>query len=135
VRFEPPEQAPPLLVTGEAPTGGPEREVHSLPQNNEWQLVVNHNYAGTSVFPDGLRKTENARETYSIRSDDPLSAVAASEWTIALGRPGWDVEVTVHGRLTADAETFRTAHTVRATLDGSTVFERSWRTNIARASA
>jgi hypothetical protein len=61
--------------------------------------------------------------------------VAASDWRITLSRPGWDVEITAHGRMTADAQTFYTTHTVRATLDGATVFERSWRAGIPRTSA
>jgi hypothetical protein len=135
VRFEPPEQAAPLAVVSEVSAAGPEREIRYFPQNNEWQLVVNPNYAGTSVFPDGLRKSERARETYSIRSDDPLSAAAASDWHISLSRPGWDVEVTAHGEMTADAEAFHTAHSVRATLDGDPVYERSWQSDIPCNSA
>jgi uncharacterized protein len=135
VRFEPAEQAPALAVVSEVGASDPEREVRYFPQNNEWQLVVNPNYAGTRVFPDGLRKSERARETYSIRSDDPLSAVAGSDWHLELSRPGWDVEIDAHAQMTADAETFRTTHTVSATLDGVTVYERSWQADIPRTSA
>jgi len=136
VRFEPAEQAPPLAVTSETSAGdAPEREVRYFPQNEQWQLVVNPNYAGTTVFPDGLRKSEQARETYTIRSDDPLSATASSDWTITLDRPGWAVEVTAHAEMTADADTFHTSHTVRATLDQATVFDRSWQADIPRDSA
>jgi uncharacterized protein len=141
VRFEPAEQAPPLEVIDEVPPDTraageppPEREVRYSPQNDEWRLIVNPNYAGTRTFPDGLRKSERAVETYSIRSGDPLSAVAASDWHIALSRPGWDIEIAAHGRMTADAETFYTTHTVRARLDGATVFERSWQADIPRTS-
>lgn len=154
VRFESAEQAPPLevidevspgtltagepgtLTAGESGPGpGPEREVRYFPQNDEWRLIVNPNYAGSRTFPDGLCKSERALETYSIRSSDPLSAVAASEWRIALSRPGWDIEITAHGRMAADAKAFYTTHTVRARLDGATVFERSWRADIPRTSA
>jgi uncharacterized protein len=135
VRFEPAEQAPSLEVIDEVPSGAPEREVRYFPQDDEWKLIVNPNYAGSRTFPDGLRKSERALETYSIRSDDPLSAEAASDWRISLSRPGWDIEIAAHGQMTADAETFYTTHTVRARLDGATVFERSWRADIPRASA
>ena len=151
VRFEEAEQAPPLGVIDEqtvsAGTGGErgggavageppaEREVRYFPQHDEWQLIVNPNYAGTRVFPGGLRKSERALETYSIRSGDPLSATAESEWHVALSRPGWAVEVDARGRLTADAEAFHTTHSVRARLDGATVFERSWQADIPRASS
>jgi uncharacterized protein len=143
VCFEPADQAPPLDVIDEpatdaADTSGrprPEREVRYFPQNDEWQLIVNPNYAGARTFPDGLRKSERALETYSIRSSDPLSAVAESDWHVRLTRPGWDVEIAAHGRMTADSETFHTTHTVRAMLDGATVFERSWRGDIPRTSA
>jgi putative CocE/NonD family hydrolase len=160
VRFEEAEQAPPLGVIdsgtvetgmGGTGTGGDdggergggavageppaEREVRYFPQNDEWRLIVNPNYAGTRIFPDGLRKSERALETYSIRSGDPLSATAASEWHVALSRTGWAVEVDVRGQMTGDAEAFHTTHSVRARLDGVTVFERSWQADIPRASA
>jgi uncharacterized protein len=150
VRFESAEQAPGLEMIDEVPAAspageptageptagepGPEREVRYFPQNDEWRLIVNPNYAGSRTFPDGLRKSERALETYSIRSGDPLSAEAASDWRIGLSRPGWDIEIAAHGQMTADAETFYTTHTVRASLDGATVFERSWRADIPRTS-
>lgn len=136
VAFDPPEQAAPLEVIDEVPaTPAPEREVRYFPQNDEWRLIVNPNYAGTRTYPDGIRKSEQALETYSIRSGDPLSAVAGSSWRIRLTRPGWDVEIAADGQMTADADMFHTTHTLRATLDGATTFERSWRADIPRTSA
>jgi hypothetical protein len=143
VVFGPPEQAPALPVRyeppdsafpGDAPrtTGHPEREVRYFPQTDEWRLIVDPNYGGTRVYPDGLLRSEQALETYSIRSGDPLSATAASDWRIRLARSGWAVEVTVHARMTADDTTFHTEHELRATLDGAPVFERSWQKDIPR---
>ena len=126
---------PRWIAQPEAPWAPAEREVRYFPHNDEWQLTVNPNYAGTRIFPDGLRKSERALETYSIRSGDPLSATAASQWHVALSRTGWAVEVDARGRMTADAEAFHTTHSVCARLDGVTVFERSWRADIPRASA
>ncbi|MEV7086027.1 CocE/NonD family hydrolase [Streptomyces sp. NPDC093085] len=139
IRFEEPEQAPPLPVTtatpGPAAPPRPERLVRHDVATGEWTLEVDPNYGGSRTYPDGLRYEESARETYRIREDDPLSAVATSHWTIRLSRPtGWDTRITTSTELRATPTEFIMKSTLLAEADGETVAERSWHHTTPRTS-
>ncbi|MGI5119549.1 CocE/NonD family hydrolase [Marinactinospora thermotolerans] len=135
IRFEEPEQAEPLgVVTPEAAEQRPERRVVRDVRNGEWRLEVDPRYGGTRIYPDGLEFTEDALETYVIRSDDPLSARTRSDWSIRLHRPdiGWDARVRTRSEITATATEFVASSEVTC-LDGDeTVFHRTWERRIPR---
>jgi predicted acyl esterase len=137
IRFEEPEQAPPLAVTVEPPSRGrPERTVTHDVATGEWTLEVDPNYGGSRTYPDGLRYEESARETYRIRSGDPLSATATSQWTIRLRRgDDWHVEITTATELRATAADFIMDSHVEARANGETVAKRAWHRTIPRTSA
>ena len=136
VRFEEPEQAPPLPVTYDIPDRPrPERLVTHDVAAGEWTLEVDPRYGGSRTFPDGLRYEENARETYRIRSDDPLSASAVSAWTIRLARGGeWDAEIVARTELRATAAEFVMDSHLEARANGETVVERAWHRTTPRTS-
>ncbi|MFB6980229.1 CocE/NonD family hydrolase [Streptomyces scopuliridis] len=137
LRFEEPEQAPPLPVTVDPPAGPrtPERVVRHEVATGEWTLEVDPNYGGSRTYPDGLRYEESARETYRIRADDPLSAVAESRWTIRLRRPdGWDAEITTRTELRATATEFVMDSGLEARANGETVAKRGWHRTTPRTS-
>ncbi|MGW2508231.1 CocE/NonD family hydrolase [Streptomyces scopuliridis] len=137
IRFEEPEQAPPLPVTVDPPAGprAAERVVRHDVATGEWTLEVDPNYGGSRTYPDGLRYEESARETYRIRGDDPLSAVAESRWTIRLRRPdGWDAEITTRTELRATATEFVMESGLEARANGETVAKRGWHRTTPRTS-
>ncbi|MBQ1121752.1 CocE/NonD family hydrolase [Streptomyces sp. B15] len=136
VRFEEPEQAPPLPVTYDLPDRPrPERLVTHDVAAGEWTLDVDPRYGGSRTFPDGLRYEENARETYRIRSDDPLSASAVSAWTIRLTRgEEWDAEIVARTELKATTAEFVMDSHLRARANGQTVAERTWHRTTPRTS-
>ncbi|MFI0859152.1 CocE/NonD family hydrolase [Streptomyces smyrnaeus] len=136
VRFEEPEQAPPLPVTYDLPDRPrPERLVTHDVAAGEWTLDVDPRYGGSRTFPDGLRYEENARETYRIRSDDPLSASAVSAWTIRLTRgEEWDAEIVAWTELKATTAEFVMDSHLRARANGQTVAERTWHRTTPRTS-
>ncbi|MGA5448045.1 CocE/NonD family hydrolase [Streptomyces umbrinus] len=137
IRFEEPEQALPLPVTYERPAEAtPERLVTYDVAKGEWTLEVDPNYGGSRVYPDGLRYEESARETYRIRADDPLSAVAVSEWTIRLRRgDDWDAEIMTRTELRATATEFIMDSRMETRADGETVVKRAWHRTTPRTSA
>ncbi|MGP3975819.1 CocE/NonD family hydrolase [Streptomyces sp. 8N114] len=136
VHFEEPEQAPPLPVTYDIPDRPrPERLVTHDVAAGEWTLEVDPRYGGSRTFPDGLRYEENARETYRIRSDDPLSASAVSVWRIRLARGGeWDAEIVARTELRATAAEFVMDSHLEARANGETVAERAWHRTTPRTS-
>ncbi|TCL82843.1 hypothetical protein EDF31_10890 [Curtobacterium sp. PhB142] len=115
VRFDEPERSTPLAIDRVAPTEQlPQRTVTHDVETGEWTLDVDPGYGGGRVYPDGLVFSEDARETYRIRSDDPNSAVASSRWAIGLAKPDWSARLETSSEVTADAEAFHVVNTVRA---------------------
>ncbi|WP_022905802.1 CocE/NonD family hydrolase [Curtobacterium sp. B18] len=115
VRFEQPERSTPLAIERVAPTEAlPQRTVTHDVETGEWTLDVDPGYGGGRVYPDGLVFSEDARETYRIRSDDPTSASATSRWSIGLEQPGWAARIETASEVTADADAFHVRNTVRA---------------------
>jgi len=114
----------------------PERLVTHDVAQGEWTLEVDPNYGGSRVYPDGLRYEESARETYRIRSGDPLSARAVSEWAIRLRRgDDWDAEIITRTELRATATEFIMDSRMEARADGETVAKRAWHRTTPRTSA
>ncbi|PZT75978.1 MULTISPECIES: CocE/NonD family hydrolase [unclassified Streptomyces] len=138
ISFDEPEQAEPLGVVypETLDTPRPERLVVRDVAAGEWRLEVDPRYGGTRVYPDGLEFTEDARETYTVREDDPLSARTRSDWTIRLHRPemSWDVQIDTRSEITADADAFHTTDEVVCTEGGEVVFHRTWEKSIPRTS-
>ncbi|MGW0866557.1 CocE/NonD family hydrolase [Streptomyces sp. NPDC002611] len=136
VRFEEPEQAVPLPVTYDTPPDPrPERLVTHDVAKGEWTLDVDPGYGGSRTYPDGLRYEESARETYTIRTDDPLSARAVSEWRIRLRRgDDWDAEIMARTELRATAAEFIMDSRIEARGNGETVAERAWHRTTPRTS-
>jgi putative CocE/NonD family hydrolase len=132
VEFEEPEQAPPLAVVLGASEPRPERLVSHDVGTGEWVLDVDPNYGGSRTYPNGLVYTEKARERYRIRVDDPLSAMAGSEWEITMRREDWDVSVRTSSELTATADHFVVHSTVEARSGGEVVATRRWEREIPR---
>ncbi|MEU3652305.1 CocE/NonD family hydrolase [Streptomyces sp. NPDC032161] len=137
IRFEEPEQSPPLGVVQPVQLDGqqrPERLVVRDVATGEWRLEVDPRYGGTRVYPDGLEFTEDALETYTIQEDDPLSARTRSDWSIRLHRPelAWDVRIETRSEISADATDFITSDEVVCRDGGEVVFHRTWEKRIPR---
>ena len=136
VEWEEPEQSPPLGVSFPATLDEPrpERLVVRDVAKGEWRLEVDPRYGGTRVYPDGLEFTEDARETYTIVEDDPLSAHSRSDWSIRLHRPesAWDVTIETRSEIGCDADAFLTSNEVVCKDGGEVVFHRTWEKRIPR---
>ncbi|MFF3816893.1 CocE/NonD family hydrolase [Streptomyces bluensis] len=144
LHFEEPEQAAPLPVTYDRPADPrPERLVTHDVAKGEWRLEVDPHYGGSRTYPDGLRYEESALETYTIRSDDPLSASAVSTWTIRLrrenegageGGDAWDAEIVTRTELRATRTDFIMDSRIEARSNGETVVKRQWHRTTPRTS-
>ncbi|MFG2139280.1 CocE/NonD family hydrolase [Streptomyces sp. NPDC048650] len=135
ISFEPPEQAEPLGVDfPQATDPRPERRVVRDVAAATWTLEVDPRYGGTRVYPDGLEFTEDALETYRIRSTDPTSAHTRSAWSVRLHRPaiGWDVRIDTTSEITADEGDFRTLNEVVCHDGDQEVFRRTWHRRLPR---
>lgn len=68
-----------------------------------------------------------------ITEDDPLSASVELVQTMAMGRAGWRVAIEVRTKLTCDKTHFHVDASARASLNGTEISARSWRTEHRRA--
>jgi putative CocE/NonD family hydrolase len=136
IAFEEPEQAAPLGVSVPATLDEPrpERLVVRDVAEGEWRLEVGPGDGGTRMYPDGLECTEVARETYTVREDDPLSPRARSDWSIRLHRPdvAWDTTVRTRSEISCDAHSFMSVNEVICTDGEEVVFHRTWEKRIPR---
>ncbi|CAL9485443.1 hypothetical protein SUDANB105_03108 [Streptomyces sp. enrichment culture] len=136
IGFEEPEQAAPLGVSVPATLDEPrpERLVVRDVAGGEWRLEAGPRYGGTRMYPDGLECTEEARETYTVRDDDPLSPRARADWSIRLHRPdmAWDTTVRTRSEIDCDANTFMSINEVICTEGDEVVFHRTWEKRIPR---
>ncbi|MFD7922673.1 CocE/NonD family hydrolase [Streptomyces sp. NPDC059740] len=135
IAFEEPEQSPPLGVTHPgSQEPGPERRVVRDVAAGEWRLEVDPRYGGTRHYPDGLEFTEEAREVYTVRSDEATSARTRSDWSVRLRRAdlGWDARVRTRSEITADRDAFHVRDEVVCHDGDEEVFRRSWRRSIPR---
>uniref|UniRef100_A0A942SZY3 CocE/NonD family hydrolase n=1 Tax=Neobacillus citreus TaxID=2833578 RepID=A0A942SZY3_9BACI len=115
VRFAEPARSTPLAIERVASADPlPQRTVTHDVETGEWTLDVDPGYGGGRAYPDGLVFTEDARETYRIRQDDPTSARATSRWSIGLAKPEWAARLETASEVTADADAFHVVNTVRA---------------------
>ena len=80
----------------------------------------------------GLIAGSIARETYRIKPDDPLSAVADTHWTQTMRRADWSVRTEARCRLTADKESFHITGSVEAYENGRLVHEKKWDSKVKR---
>ena len=94
--------------------------------------VINDSGETGIAAADGLIARELRDETYTIRPDDPISAVSECRWTIWRRRGDWNIRTETVTRLTMDATHFHIAASLVAFEGDVRVAERSWTDQIAR---
>ena len=129
--FEEPEVARPLDFE---PLAGPEsgRVVRRDIATGRTELVVREGWGSAGRFSDGLVMDEHSVDTYSIVEGDPLSARAASAWTLLRERDDWRVRIETRSVLTADRSAFRVTNSVDAYEGATRVCARAWTATIPR---
>jgi uncharacterized protein len=98
-----------------------------------WTLAADLSYFGSfRISESGLEYGERGRDTFTILEGDPLSARAASSWSIAVGRDGWRTRVDTESRMTGDAEAFRVTNALEAYEANTRIFAKAWQFSVPR---
>ncbi|MEK0084143.1 CocE/NonD family hydrolase [Benzoatithermus flavus] len=105
VVFAGPEAAPPRAVEQIRPPSHDRRVERDL-GTGETRLVVDDDFGLVKDLGHGLVTGEIARETWTIRDGDPLSARAEIHWTETLERDGWSVRTETFSSLSCDETSF-----------------------------
>jgi hypothetical protein len=86
----------------------------------------------THIVPWNWDYGQSARRTYTIRADEPTSAMAAMEWKKEFGRGDFRIRIEARTRMRASREHFHLTATLDAFEGEARVFSREWDSLIPR---
>lgn len=99
---------------------------------DEWKLI-DMSDEGERVLPmNRIRHGSVNKNTYTIKSGDPLSAHVQCEWEMTIAREGWETKVITHSEMTSDADKFYLTNTINAIYNGEEIFTKTWKKDILR---
>ncbi len=131
VTFPDPEVAAPWRSEELRPPRHVRRVEHDL-QAETVALVIEDDFGASRDLEHGLITGSVARERWTIRPDDPLSALGQTHWTQTLARDGWSVRTETFADMWSDATTFHLRGRIEAYEGGRKVFERDFRESVPR---
>ncbi len=101
--------------------------------NDEWKLVDFSDEGERILVSNGIRHGSINKNTYKIKSGDPLSARVECDWELTVGRgEDWHTKLVTHSAMTSDKDFFYLENTLTAFLNEEEFFERTWSEKIAR---
>ncbi|MBX3578804.1 MAG: CocE/NonD family hydrolase [Rhizobiaceae bacterium] len=109
-----------------------ERSVHTDPATGLVTLRIVDDFGKIRDQDHGLVHASVARETWTIRADDPLSAVGDTHWTQAYSRGKWQIRTETYASMRSDAENFFLKGRIEAYEGKTLVFERDFDETIPR---
>ncbi len=81
---------------------------------NDTLTLRDHFDAGAQhIAASDTHYDEKTSSEWCITAGDPLSAIATTDHTIEMGRPGWRIRISAHCTLTCDATHFHSDNTLR----------------------
>lgn len=131
VTFPEPEAAAPWASEELRPPRHVRRVEHDL-QGETVALVIEDDFGASRDLEHGLITGAVARERWTIRPDDPLSAVGQTHWTQTLARDGWSIRTETFADMWSDTTTFHLRGRIEAYEGGRKVFERDFDDTVAR---
>jgi putative CocE/NonD family hydrolase len=108
------------------------REVIIDQATGETRLVILDDFGRYELPEHKLQTYECARETYSIRPEDPLSARQEIHWTEELARGKWKVRTETYSELKATKDHWLIKGRLEAYEGGAKIFSRKWSEKIER---
>lgn len=131
VSFPEPDMAAPWKSEELRPSGHVRRVEQDL-QAETTTLVIEDDFGAFRDSDHGLITGAVARERWTIRADDPLSARGETHWTQTLARDGWSIRTETFADMWSDGSTFHLRGRIEAYESGRRVFERDFREAIPR---
>ncbi|AIF44459.1 CocE/NonD family hydrolase [Virgibacillus sp. SK37] len=131
IHFKPSETAPVIereILREESRT----REVTHSTITDKWKLEDFSDEGERRLIHNGLKHGSINKNTYSIKSGDPLSAHIRCEWEMTLGREDWDIKMYTESEMTSDETTFYLTNKLTAYYNKEEFFTRTWKKQIPR---
>ncbi len=131
-RFEQPEIAQVIdreIVREENRT----RDITHNTITNEW-ILEDYSDEGERILPmNGIRHGSKNKNTYTIKSGEPLSAKAVCEWELTVGRDeDWNTKLVTYSVMTSDKHNFYLENTLTAFLNEEEIFNKTWTKEVPR---
>lgn len=131
VLFEGPEIAPVIdreIIREESRT----RNINYDVVTGEWKLK-DVSDEGERLLPmNGIRHGSINRNTFTIRSGDPLSATVECAWELVVARGDWETKLFTNSKMTSDANYFYVTNRIKALYNGEDFFSKTWNKRIKR---
>ena len=80
----------------------------------EIRVEMHDDFGAAQIAPHNLENGMIAREVWSLRPAEPLSATGQTHWTMTMGRGDWRVRTETRARLTGDATHFHVEGSLEA---------------------
>src|SRR5699024_3674083 len=98
-----------------------------------WKLEDFSDEGERILLSNGIRHGSINKNTYTIKSGDPLSAKVECDWELTVGRgKDWNTKLVTNSVMTSDKDYFYLENTLLAYLNDEEFFERTWKEKIAR---
>lgn len=131
IAFEPPEgAAPQRLRSLREPSH--RRRIEEDVGTGEVTLTIHDDFGEVRDLAHGLVTAMIARETWSIREGEPLSARGRTHWTMTLAREGWSVRTETFASMQSDGHAWHLTARVEAYEGEDLVLEREMRSSHPR---
>ena len=98
----------------------------------ETTLEIHDDFGEVEDLDHGLINGSVAREWWTIRPDDPLSASGRTHWTDTNRRGDWSVRTETYSSMTSDQDNFYLSARIEAYEGDELVFEKDMTKTIAR---
>ncbi len=128
----PPSEAAPAMQSETIRKSANSRRIEQDLATGETLLKIVDDFGEKRIKAHGLEVGTVARETYSIRPDDPLSARAETHWTMTMGRGDWRVRTETRTTQWADRDSFHIEAEMEGYEGDARVFHRTWQRKIPR---
>lgn len=131
-RFE----APEIAEVVEREISREENRTRNISHNtikDEWKLEDFSDEGERVLVSNGIKHGSINKNTYTIKSNDPLSAKVECDWELTVGRgKDWQTKLLTNSVMTSDENYFYLKNKLIAFLNEEEFFERTWEQKIKR---
>jgi hypothetical protein len=94
--------------------------------------LINDDFGEFTFLEHNLTVGESCTERHSILPDDPHSASSECRWHSHQSRPGWDINIYTHLKVTCDGDYFYLNSNIEALENGVQIHQHKWQEKVSR---
>lgn len=129
--FPPAESATPADIEIIRPAKNEKTITHDVVTNST-TTRISDDYGRYTIKRYKLTAEESCQERYTIQANDPLNAVAKTQWKQTLERDDWNIHTESSTQLSCDSEYFYIKAELKAFEANELIFEKHWSEKVKR---